>query len=305
MGFGSELMSLISPIMERIAPYVPGEIFPSFFTVPLFQNAFVAALLVTMVAAYLGSFLLIRNLALIGDGLAHVTFGGVAVGIVLGATSPLWYALLFSVISSVLIHELQTRGILTGDAAIAIFSTGVLALGLVGLSYWGGGITHTVEGYLFGNILLIYDESFELIVWMSIISMVFLGTFRHVLLATAIDPIAVQIQGIPVSKIGKIFSIITAVVVVSMVQFVGALLVTALLVTPAATSQIVSRSFRSCIIWAQVFGLSSTIIGIYASAELRTGTGSTRALTSASIFLVVALIQLLILPLFRTEPLAR
>tara|TARA_B100001758_G_scaffold146300_1_gene126047 strand:+ start:1114 stop:2046 length:933 start_codon:yes stop_codon:yes gene_type:complete len=305
MGVGSELMSLISPIMERIAPYAPGEIFPSFFTVPLFQNAFVAALLVTMVATYLGSFLLIRNLALIGDGLAHVTFGGVAVGIVLGATSPLWYALLFSVISSVLIHELQTRGILTGDAAIAIFSTGVLALGLVGLSYWGGGITHTVEGYLFGNILLIYDESFELIVWMSIISMAFLGTFRHVLLATAIDPIAVQIQGIPVSKIGKIFSIITAIVVVSMVQFVGALLVTALLVTPAATSQIVSRSFRSCIIWAQVFGLSSTIIGIYASAELRTGTGSTIALTSASIFLVVALIQVVILPLLRTDALAR
>ena len=304
MGVGSELMSLISPIMERIAPYAPGEIFPSFFTVPLFQNAFVAALLVTMVAAYLGSFLLIRNLALIGDGLAHVTFGGVAVGIVLGATSPLWYALLFSVISSVLIHELQTRGILTGDAAIAIFSTGVLALGLVGLSYWGGGITHTVEGYLFGNILLIYDESFELIVWMSIISMAFLGTFRHVLLATAIDPIAVQIQGIPVSKIGKIFSIITAIVVVSMVQFVGALLVTALLVTPAATSQIVSRSFRSCIIWAQLFGLSSTIIGIYASAELRTGTGSTIALTSASIFLVVALTKTIILPLIRSDSLA-
>ena len=57
MGVGSELMSLISPIMERIAPHVPGEIFPSFFTVPLFQNAFVAALLVTMVASYLGSFL--------------------------------------------------------------------------------------------------------------------------------------------------------------------------------------------------------------------------------------------------------
>ena len=305
MGVGSELMSLISPIMERIAPYAPGEIFPSFFTVPLFQNAFVAALLVTMVATYLGSFLLIRNLALIGDGLAHVTFGGVAVGIVLGATSPLWYALLFSVISSVLIHELQTRGILTGDAAIAIFSTGVLALGLFGLSYWGGGITHTVEGYLFGNILLIYDDSFEIIVLMSLFSMAFLGIFRHVLLATAIDPISVQIQGIPVRRIGRTFSIVTAIVVVSMVQFVGALLVTALLVTPAATSQIVSRSFRSCLIWAQVFGLSSTIIGIYVSAELRTGTGSTIALTSASIFLVVALIQIVILPLFRTYALAR
>ena len=305
MGVGSELMSLISPIMERIAPHVPGEIFPSFFTVPLFQNAFVAALLVTMVASYLGSFLMIRNLSLIGDGLAHVTFGGVAVGLVLGAASPLWYALFFSVVSSLLIHELQTRGILTGDAAIAIFSTGVLALGLVGLSYWGGGITHTVEGYLFGNILLIYDDSFEIIVWMSLFSMAFLGIFRHVLLATAIDPISVQIQGIPVKRIGRTFSIVTAVVVVSMVQFIGALLVTALLVTPAATSQIVSRSFRSCLIWAQVFGLSSTVIGIYVSAELETGTGSTIALTSASIFLVVALIQLVILPLFRTDPLAR
>ena len=242
---------------------------------------------------------------MIGDGLAHVTFGGVAVGLVLGAASPLWYALLFSVISSLLIHELQTRGILTGDAAIAIFSTGVLALGLFGLSYWGGGITHTVEGYLFGNILLIYDDSFEIIVLMSLFSMAFLGIFRHVLLATAIDPISVQIQGIPVRRIGRTFSIVTAIVVVSMVQFVGALLVTALLVTPAATSQIVSRSFRSCLIWAQVFGLSSTIIGIYVSAELRTGTGSTIALTSASIFLVVALIQIVILPLFRTYPLAR
>ena len=305
MGVGSELMSLISPIMESIAPHVPGEIFPSFFTVPLFQNAFVAALLVTMVASYLGSFLMIRNLSLIGDGLAHVTFGGVAVGLVLGAASPLWYALFFSVVSSLLIHELQTRGILTGDAAIAIFSTGVLALGLFGLSYWGGGITHTVEGYLFGNILLIYDDSFEIIVLMSLFSMAFLGIFRHVLLATAIDPISVQIQGIPVRRIGRTFSIVTAIVVVSMVQFVGALLVTALLVTPAATSQIVSRSFRSCLIWAQVFGLSSTIIGIYVSAELETGTGSTIALTSASIFLVVALIQLVILPLFRTDPLAR
>ena len=304
MGVGSELMSLISPILESIGPYVPGEIFPAFFTVSLFQNAFVAALLVTVVAAYLGSFLLIRNLALIGDGLAHVTFGGVAVGLVLSATSPLWYALFFSTVCSLLIHELQTRGILTGDAAIAIFSTGVLALGLVGLSYWGGGITHTVEGYLFGNILLIYGQSFEIIVWMSIISMSFLVTYRHVLLAMALDPISLQVQGIPVGGIGRIFSIITSIVVVAMVQFVGALLVTALLVTPAATAQIVSRSFRSCLIWAQAFGLSSTILGIFVSAELETGTGSTIALVSASIFLIVALIQIIILPLFRKETLA-
>ena len=305
MGVGSVMMSLISPVMERMAPYVPGEIFPAFFTVSIFQNALVAALLVSMVAAFLGSFLLIRNLSLIGDGLAHVTFGGVAVGIVIGATSPLWYALVFSVVCSLLIHELQARRFLTGDAAIAIFSTGALALGLVFLSYWGGGITNTVEGYLFGNILLINSQSFEIIVWMSIVSISFLGSFRHVLLAMSLDPISLEVQGIPVGRIGRLFSIITGVVVVCMVQFIGALLVTALLVTPAATGQIVSKSFRSCLIWSQVFALSATMLGIFISAELEIGTGSTIALVSASIFLIAALIQMIVLPLLRTEPSAR
>ena len=305
MGVGSVMMSLISPAMERMAPYVPGEIFPSFFTVSIFQNALVAALLVSMVAAFLGSFLIIRNLSMIGDGLAHVTFGGVAVGIVIGATSPLGYALVFSAVCSLLIHELQARGLLTGDAAIAIFSTGVLALGLVVLSYWGGGITNTVEGYLFGNILLINSQSFEIIVWMSIVSMSFLGAFRHILLAMSLDPISLEVQGIPVGRIGRAFSIITAVVVVCMVQFIGALLVTALLVTPAATGQIVSKSFRSCLIWSQVFALSSTILGIFISAELEIGTGSTIALVSVSIFLIAALFQMIVLPLLGTEPSAR
>ena len=101
--------------------------------------------MVTIVSGFLGSFLLIRNLALIGDGLAHVSFGGVAVGIVLGASSPLWYALFFSVISSILIYEMESREILTGDASIAIFLTGMLAFGLVLLRHSGGGITLDIE----------------------------------------------------------------------------------------------------------------------------------------------------------------
>ena len=124
-------MEVAKPVLEFIAPMVPGEIFPYFFTMEMFQRALVAAVLVTLVAGVLGSFLLVRNLALIGDGLAHVSFGGVAVGVVLGASSPLWYALVFSVVSAILIHELQTRELLTGDASIAIFLTGMLALGLV------------------------------------------------------------------------------------------------------------------------------------------------------------------------------
>jgi zinc transport system permease protein len=149
MGLGSQVLEVIFPLLESLEPLIPGEIFPYFFTLEMFQRALIAALLVTVVAGYLGNFLLIRNLALIGDGLAHVSFGGVAVGVVLGATGPLWYALLFSVIAAVLIHEMQTRELLTGDASIAIFLTGMLALGLVILRIWGGGITTDIEGYLF------------------------------------------------------------------------------------------------------------------------------------------------------------
>ena len=112
MDMGEIVLAIISPILEFISPIVPGETFPYFFTMELFQRALVSAILVTIIAGLMGSFLLIRNLALIGDGLAHVSFGGVAVAIVLGATSPLWYALLFSTVAAILIYEMQSRELL-------------------------------------------------------------------------------------------------------------------------------------------------------------------------------------------------
>jgi zinc transport system permease protein len=289
MGIGVLILEIVAPLLEFIAPIVPGETFPSIFKLEMFQRALLAAIMVTIVAGLLGIFLLIQNLALIGDGLAHVSFGGVAVGVVLGATSPLWYALVFSITASILIHELQSREILTGDASIAIFLTGMLALGLVILRVSGGGITTEIHSYLFGNLLLIDEASLDMIALICIISIMFLTSIRTTLLACTIDPMAARIQGLPVRGIGLLFSIITAAVVVSMVQVVGTLLVTALLVTPAATAQLIGRSFRSCLIWTQVFGLSSVFIGLYFSSELNAGSGSMIALVSAIVFGIVAI----------------
>ena len=293
MGIGVIMLDLTSPYLEWIGPMMPGEVFPYFFTMEMFQRALLAAMAVTIVSGFLGSFLLIRNLSLIGDGLAHVSFGGVAVGIVLGSTSPLWYALLFSTISSILIYEMQSREILTGDASIAIFLTGMLAFGLVLLRISGGGITLDVEGYLFGNLLLIDSADLDLIITISLISFFTLILIHSALLATTIDPLAALIQGLPVRGIGQIFSVVTAMVVVSMVQVVGTLLVTALLVTPAATAQLIGRSFRSCLVLTQIFGFSSVILGLYLSAEMDTGTGSMIALVSATIFATVAISKMI------------
>ena len=297
MGIGSSLMRLISPVLESIAPHIPGEVFPHFFS-GLFQNALVASVLVTVVAGFLGSFLLLRNLSLIGDGLAHVSFGGICVGLVLGSSSPLWFALLFSTIAAILIFEMQRAEILTGDASIAIFLTGMLAFGLVVLRLYGGGVTIDVEGYLFGSVLLIDEQDLDLIIFISLFSLTSIFILQNALLATTIDPIAAEVQGIPARGIGLFFSVTTAAVVVSMVQVVGTLLVTALLVTPAATAQLMGKSFRSCLIWTQFFGLTSVFLGLYLSSEMGTGSGSMIAVVAAAIFGLVGLFQTQLAPLF-------
>ena len=290
MGLGVIILELVAPLLELLAPLMPGDTFPAFFKLEMAQRSLIAAIMVTIVAGFLGLFLIMKNQALMGDGIAHVSFGGIAVGVVLGASSPLWYALLFAIIASICINELQSREILTGDASIAIFLTGTLALGLFILKVWEGdeftGVAE-IHSYLFGNLLLMPEESLDLIALVCVVSLILLAAMRNALLATTIDPFAARIQGIPVRRIELIFSIITAAVVVSMVKVIGALLVTALLVTPAATAKQISSSFKSCVFMTQVVGLISVISGIYVSAEMNSGTGSTIALVAAIIFVIV------------------
>ena len=288
-GLGLEFLEVIAPLLESLAPIMPGNTFPRFFTMEMMQRSLLASLMVTLVAGILGVFLIIQNLSLIGDGLAHVSFGGVAVAIVLGATNPLWYALLFSVIAAILIHELQARDILTGDASIAIFLTGVLSIGLISLTVWGGGVTADIHSYLFGSQLLIDKDTLNWITYVCLFALITMALIGPSLLACIVDPLAARVQGLPVKGVGLLFSIITAGAVVTMVKVVGALLVTALLVTPAATAQLVGNSFRSCMIWTQIFGLTSVLGGLYLSSEIGAGSGSAIAFFAAVLFAVVAI----------------
>ena len=289
MGIGEIILYLVAPIMESLAPIVPGEIFPYFFEWEIFQRALISVILVTVVAGMLGVFLIIQNLSLIGDGLAHVSFGGIAIALVLGATSPMWWALLFSVIASMIIYEFQTREILTGDASIAIFLTGMLALGLVTLRLGGGAVTADIEGYLFGSVLLVDTTDLNMIATICVVAMIAMATIGPNVLACTVDPMAARVQGLPVNAIGRLFSIITAAVVVSMVQVIGALLVTALLVTPAATAQQIGTSFRSCLLWTQFFGLLAVFGGLFLSSEVGGGSGAMIALFAAVMFALVTI----------------
>ena len=297
MGLGVVLMELLIPVFELFLPIIPGDVFPYFFgetvrgyPVLSLQRALIAAIAMAIVAGYLGNFLLLQNLALIGDGLAHVSFGAVAIAwVILGASEqPLPYTLAITSICAILIHELQYRGILTGDASIAIFMTGMLGLGLVILRI-GKVPLLDFEDYLFGDIYTITEWQLDFIVLALLFSMIILVLIRPALLAMIIDPVSARVQGIPTRAIGLVFSVISAVVIVSMVKIIGALLVTALLVTPAATAQLISRSFKSCLLWTHFFGLISVLVGLFLSAEMGTGGGSMIAVVAATIFAITAI----------------
>lgn len=287
MDLGELVIESLGPLLESLEPFIPGEWFPLYFTRVYLQRPLIASVVVSMVAGFLGTFLLMRNLALIGDGLAHVSFGAIAVALVVG-WAPLEFALIICVISALTIEFLSEKGYLTGDSAIAIFLTGMLGLGLVVSYVSGDSAIRQIDGYLWGNLNLIDAESFNDIIWVSLISYIGLIILYRSLMAICIDPIAARVQGIPVSVVITIWSILIAFVVVSMVQIVGALLVTALLVTPAAMAQITSRSFFMCVVLSQVFGIITVLLGLYYSAELETGSGSMIALVSAVLFVIVA-----------------
>ena len=291
MWIGDWLIDWLSPTLKDIGPHLPGEFFPAYFVLEYFHRPLVASFIVAILAGFLGTFLLIRNLALIGDGLAHVSFGGIAIGLAFGGIGPLWYALIFCVITAILIDTLQTYGIITGDAAIAIFMTGMLGLGLVIMRIWGGASNSSVDAWLYGNILIVDALSFNIITTVGLVGYISLLILYHSLLSISIDPIAAKVQGLPVRFFSLYFSVLTAAIVVSMVQIVGALLVTALLVAPAATAQLVGRSFRSCVILSQLIGILTVFLGLYFSAEYDTGSGSMIALVAACIFGITLILQ--------------
>ena len=294
MVVGELLLDLLGPMLESIAPHLPGEWFPRFFSRSYLQRSLIAALVVSMVAGFLGSFLLIRNLALVGDGLAHVSYGAIGIFIVIGIIDPLDGAYVVCVIAAILIGLAQRYGWLTGDTAIAIISTGMLGLGLVLFKLYGGTSLVTIDTYLWADLITMSDELYRRIVFISVICYLGLLLLYRSLLAICIDPVAARIQGIPVEVISLCWSILVGLVVVSMVQIVGALLVTALLVTPAAMAQITSRSFFSAVVLSQIYGILTILLGLYYSAELGTGTGSMIALVSAVLFIIVVISKSLV-----------
>jgi zinc transport system permease protein len=253
------------------------------FTYGFIQRAMLTGLFVGTACAVLGVFMVLRRYALIGHGLTHVAFGGVAVGLLFGG-QPFWAALAVTLLSSFGILKLQERVKIYADVAIGIVSAVGMAVGVV-IASIAGGFNVDLMSYLFGSILTIGKTEFVVSVAISCTVIVFILLFYHDLFAMTFDEESARAMGIRVGRYNYFFAAVSAVVVVVGMRVVGLLLVAALMILPATTSLQLSRTFRGSLIISALAAVLSVVGGIVISFWLDLPSGGTIVLVNFVLFL--------------------
>ena len=217
------------------------------------RRALVAAVLVGLAAPSVGVYLVQRRLSLIGDGLGHVALAGVAVGLVT-STAPVLTALVAAVAGAVAVELVRGRGRTTGDVALAILFYGGIAGGVVIISQAPAGTSVNLDAYLFGAITTTTQGDLWAFVVLTIaVLVVTIGLGRY-LFAVSNDEEYALASGLPVLRLNLLLAIVTSVTVVVSMRVVGLLLISALMVVPIASAQLVTRSFRSTLLVGTVLG---------------------------------------------------
>jgi len=254
------------------------------------ERAIIAGLFLGLVCAVLGVFLVLRKMSLIGDGLAHISFGAIALGILFGVY-PLIIAIPFVIIASLIIYALTRKHIIEGDAIIGILASLGLATGVI-LSSIATGFNIDIFSYLFGNILAITQAELTFIIIGSIVVLSIIILFYQEFMAIAFNAEQAKISGLAVNTLDIIFSIITAITVIMSIKLAGALLVSALLILPASSSLQIAKSFQHTIFISIIIALLSIITGIIVSFILNIPTGATIVVINSIIFFLILIIKL-------------
>lgn len=268
--------------MELLNEWITSVTLPLSF--PFMQRALLGCLLVGLICAVLGVFVVLQNLSFIGQGLAQGALPGLALGFVTGVSLYL-SALAWAVALALGIAFLRERGRVATDTAIAIaFSTSAaVGVALITLVRFG---PVNVNSYLFGNVLAIGRGDLLILTAAALgLGLLLAGLFEEFAFA-AFDPEGAAAAGVPVRALAYLFLVMVAVAVVVSLQTVGLILVTALLVIPAAAARQWVERLPPLVLLAAIFGTASAMVGLYASYYLRVPSGATIVLTVALIFLI-------------------
>lgn len=236
-------------------------------------RAFWGTSLIAVLAGLVGTFIMLKGLAFIGDAVAHASFGGIVAAMLLGLPLQLG-ALAFGFGTALLVALMGRKTPLRPDTSLAILFTGSFALGVLGLATRPN-FAGELSTLLVGSVLAISPGDLAWIVAaVAVTAAVMFCAFRH-LVYTAFDPAGAQAAGLPVSWLQTLLLGLVALAVVVSLRAAGVILVVALLITPAATASLLTRRIERVIAWAVVFGLVATWVGLYASYYLATPPGAT------------------------------
>lgn len=247
-----------------------------------FQRALLAGLFVAFACAILGLFLVLRRDAMIGHGLSHITFGGVALGLFLNVL-PLVTALVVAVLASLAIMKLREKAGLHGDTAIGILSSVGMAMGIA-LATLAGRFNVDLLSYLFGDILAIspVEVGFSVALAAAAVTLIFAN--YHKLMYATFDREAAKASGVQVGRLDLLLTILTSVTVVLGMKVVGILMVTALLVIPAAAGLQLAANFKQALVISSLAAVFSVVVGLVASFYLNLPAAATIVIIAFVIF---------------------
>lgn len=266
-----------------------------FLAEPLAQGFMRRALLAGTVmggaGGLLGVFIVQRGLSFLSDGLAHATFGGMALGLLLGAglDQAIWVALPFTVLVAVAINAVRRRSRLGGDVATGVFFAFAFALGVLFLGLRPAKDSVNVEALLFGSILAISPEVLLAMLLVAAVTVAALAFYWSRLAYATFDPELAGLSGVPVAALEYLLLVLTACVVVVGVKTVGVILVSAFIVIPAATATLLGGTLTRIGLLAVALGITGSAVGLLASYHLNVASGATIIVTLALAFFLALL----------------
>lgn len=257
-------------------------------SMPFMQRALIAALLVGICAPAVGIYIVQRRLSLMGDGIGHIAFAGVGLGVLTG-TSPILMAVVVSVAGAILTELVRSRAKTSGDLALAILFYGGIAAGALMLSIQNTGGT-SVQSFLFGSILTVANEDLVVIGILAAVVLLITIGLRKVLYAVSNDDEFARVGGLPVNLLNILIAVTTALTVSVAMRVVGLLLISALMVLPVAASSQLARSFTGTLFGAIGVGVTVALSGVLLAYPLDVGPGSLIVVLAIAMFFACALL---------------
>lgn len=256
---------------------------------PFMQRAFLATVIVGVVAAVVGTFVVWKGLAFIGDALAHASFAGVGAAFVMKGDLYVG-AVLASLVTALGIASLARRGRVTFDTAIGVLFAGAFSLGIVLISRIP---TYTVDlfGFVFGNVLGVGPEDVLLIAIVGTLVIGVVVLLYKELLFVAFDPMMAEAAGIPVGFLQHLLLGLVALSVVAAMKAIGIVLVVAMLVTPPATASLLCNRFHHIMLLAAVLSVASSVVGLYISFYANVPSGAAIVLVATALFLMAWIVS--------------